>query len=176
MIITHFLRKNIRVGIQVFQHPVQCFFSLLAPFININSSKKSIAQTNFPWPMSAVARYPFYYLLSKMISFLSSSLEYIVATIKDELCFYQPVFFWHQWLIVFFHLLSFFILVNKGLTNCWAKNKTLQIYLSMKQPNKFRDWKDEHISLFSFIARKCSLSGVDFLWHLFSSWIDWQAY
>lgn len=170
------MRKKVRIGIQVFQLPLHCFFSLIAPFIDINSSKKSIGPTNFPWPMSALARYPFYYPLSQMISFLSSSLEYIVATIKDELCFHQPMLFWHQWLIVFFHLLSFFILVNKDLTNCWAKNKTIQIHLSIRQPNKFRDWKDEHISLFSFIERKCSLSGVDFLWHLFSSWIDWQAY
>lgn len=117
------MKKIFRIRIQVFQFISQCFFTLIALFIDINSSNKSVAPTNFPCTMSALAWYSVYFPLSKMI--LSSFFEYIVATIKYDfiyLFFNQPMFFWHQWLLLFFQLLNFFILVSKGLTNCIAKN------------------------------------------------------
>lgn len=121
----------------------QYFFSPIVPFIGTNSSKKSRAPTNFPCTMSVLARYPFYYPLSQMIFFLNSSLECIVATIKDELCFYyQCVCLTSVINTVFSQLLSFFILVNKDLTNCQAKSihfKTIEIYLSIRQPRKYKD-------------------------------------
>lgn len=79
-----------RIGIQVFQVLLQWFFfSPIVPSIDIYSSKKSVAPTNSPGKLSVLARYPFYFTLSKMMV-VNSSLEYTVVKIKDDLYLYQP--------------------------------------------------------------------------------------
>lgn len=60
----------------------------IVPFIGIYSSKKSVAPTDFPCTMSAVAR-PFYYTLSTVI-FLTAPLS-TKSHNKDGFCFYQPM-------------------------------------------------------------------------------------